>query len=419
MNFKSTKALCASGVLALVIAGCGGGTTSRPPSSNKSPITLPVIVPLTGPEAFIGTGQSLGFNLAANVINAAGGIRGRKVVLQYLDDSADPVDSVAAMNKAVNEMNAKVVLGPTSITAGATLPIAVAGKVLNIPSGGSTAFDRETYPYFFRLSVSDGVMATAMAKYALDRNWTRAVEVFVQQPAALSIQAPLAKTYVGHGGKVLGVVDIAVGQTSYSSALEQIYAYKPQVIFSQVDPTTAAVLFPEAQSLGFMHTPWVGTNVLSSSQFYTAIGSTLATDGLFYSAQSGVVSGTGASTFLSEYNRAYHTTTPANGANNSYDGLMTVALAMDEASSLTPAAITKAMMQVINPPGVVTASYKQALALIKAGKRIDFALSSSAGGFNGYHNVFGPFSILQFTAGGNTKSVASFSAPALKAYSIG
>lgn len=419
MNHRYLKLLGASGVTALAIAGCGSTGPTVSSTAAKSPITLPVIVPLTGPEAFIGTGQSLGFNLAVNTINAAGGIRGRKLVLQYLDDSADPVDSVAAMNKAVHELNAKVVLGPTSITAGATMPIAIAAKVLNIPSGGTTAFDREAYPYFFRLSVSDGVMATAMARYALARGWKRAVEVFVQQPAALSIQAPLAKTYKGHGGKVVGIVDIAVGQTSYSSALEQIYAYKPQVIFSQVDPTTAAVLFPEAQSLGLMHTPWVGTNVLSSSQFYTAVGSSIATDGLLYSAQSGIVSGTGASTFLSEYNHAYHTLTPANGANNSYDGLMTVALAMDMATSLSPAAISKAMLKVINPPGIVTASYKQALQLIHEGKKIDFALSSSAGGFNTYHNVFGPFSILQFTSGGNTKSVASYSAVELKAYSIG
>ena len=406
-----------------LVAACGASaSTSSSPSgssSGKGAIKVAVILPFTGPEGFIGPAAMQGYNLALNVINAAGGVLGRPLSYITEDTAGDPGDAVTAVSKAIHVDNAVALLGPTTITAGASLPEAIAAKKVDIVAGGSTAFDHETSPYFFRLTVSDGVMAGAMVKYALSKGWTRAVNVFVEQPAATSVEGPLAQTYKAHGGTMLGTVNLAVAQTSYRSAIEKIYAMHPQVIFSQVDPTTAGVLFPEIQSLGLMNVPWVMTNTADTTQFYQAVGSSIATDGLISAAQSISVTGIGATTFAKEYEATYHTNNFANNANNSYDSAMALALAIDKAGSTNSQAIIKALPEIANGPGTLTASYAEAVKLIKEHKPVQFAFSASAGGFNQYHNVFGPFAILQFQSGGSTKTITQYPASVLKPYSVG
>ena len=61
-------------------------------------------------------------------------------------------------------------------------------------------------------------------------------------------------------------------QTSYISQVREVIADQPQVIFTQEDPPTAAVLFREFKQLNGRNIPWIGTDVTSGSDFLKAIG---------------------------------------------------------------------------------------------------------------------------------------------------
>jgi hypothetical protein len=100
---------------------------------------------------------------------------------------------------------------------------------------------------------------------------------------------------------------------------------------------------------------------------------------------------------------------------------MVLALSMDktcqQGKALTADNVITNISAVTNGPGgTVTATYKQAASLIKAGKPIQWQLSGSEGGFDKYHNVFGPFTIYTYTAGGDTKGVANFTSADLRAF---
>jgi ABC-type branched-subunit amino acid transport system substrate-binding protein len=409
-------AIASSLAFTLALAACGSSAAT--PHSGQSTITIPVLETLSGPKADLGPLEDKGNDLAQSVINAGGGICGSKLVLDHVDDADDPVDTAAATNKLVHVNNAKFILGPSSVVSGAALPITTPSHVLTFILGGSTEYDHNTDPYVWRTNVSDGVMAASMAEFAIAKGWTRAVEVFEEQPAAISVEAPLTADFQAHGGHMLATDNIATSQPSYTSVISKIYALHPQVIFTQVDPPTAAVLFKEIQSLGLMTVPWVGTNTDVSSDFYSAVGSTVATSGLVYAAQSVSTTGIGATTFLSEYKNAYHTTQIATNANFAYDEEMTLAVAMGKvcASGQTPTAnnVISAIPEIANPPGIQTASYSQALALIKQGKKIQWQMSGSEGGFDKYHNVFGPFTIFTFVNGGALQGVAHYSSAQLR-----
>jgi branched-chain amino acid transport system substrate-binding protein len=64
-------------------------------------IKIAVVGPMTGPLASIGEQQKRGAELAAEAINAAGGIGGNKIVLDVEDDQCDPKQAVSVANRIV------------------------------------------------------------------------------------------------------------------------------------------------------------------------------------------------------------------------------------------------------------------------------------------------------------------------------
>jgi len=66
-------------------------------------IVIGNINPLTGGAASSGIGQLNGLQLAAEEINAAGGIHGRKIKVVPLDSECNPTKGVAAVRKAIGE----------------------------------------------------------------------------------------------------------------------------------------------------------------------------------------------------------------------------------------------------------------------------------------------------------------------------
>ena len=107
---------------------------------------------------------------------------------------------------------------------------------------------------------------------------------------------------------------------------------------------------------------------------------------------------TGAAT--DEFNKQFATVVgagqqPLANANYAYDAVISQALAIDKAKSITGIDINNAMMSVTNPPGTQCYTYKACLDLINAGTKINFDGASGPLDYNQYHNVFGPYAAYQ------------------------
>jgi len=70
----------------------------------NAPLVIGTSAPLTGTNQALGTGMKLGLQLAFDAQNAAGGIRGRQIVMDFRDDGYDPL--LAEMNaRALVDVN--------------------------------------------------------------------------------------------------------------------------------------------------------------------------------------------------------------------------------------------------------------------------------------------------------------------------
>lgn len=107
---STTVGLALLTAVALVLTACGRQAAAPTPANLNAPqgvdattITIGASMPLTGPIAGAGQSLSNGLKIAVGSINDAGGIHGRKVTAEILDDQYQTPVSVANVRKMVSD----------------------------------------------------------------------------------------------------------------------------------------------------------------------------------------------------------------------------------------------------------------------------------------------------------------------------
>ena len=404
---KRYVAIAAVAATALVISASGSMA-----SKSKGTIVIGVLAPFTGPSAQAGVSMMKGINLAVKEVNAAGGVNGKMLKIVTGDTVSDPTDAVSAASKLINVDHVQILIGPRTITGPAVLPKSEAAKVPEFIEGGSTVLDRNTDHYFFRVTPSDSQQGVAMAAYAVKMGYKSAALAFEQQPAAQTLKQPITDSFTKHGGKIVAVVDITPNQSSYRSEIQNLYASKPDVIFTQISAQTSSVFFPEVGQLEGWKTPFIGSNTFDSSDFFQAVGASIAQEPI-YATQSTATAGAAVTHYTNAYFKAYGTKQLANLSPDCYDAVILAALAMTKSGATTGKAVADAVTEISNPPGFVVSTYASGVRALKAGKKINYDGAAGNQDFDKYHNVFGPFAVLRFDATGTTQTVMTLPASLL------
>jgi branched-chain amino acid transport system substrate-binding protein len=150
-NLRLSQASLLAG-LVLVLTGCGlGSSNAGTPTTNKD-ILVGISEPLSGDKADIGTNSDNGYKVWEHVVNAHGGLLGRKVRIIQYDNNSLADTAVSQYQKLVTVDNVDVLLGP--VTSALVVPTeAVAAqynKVFVEGTGGAPeVFTRNLKDVFF------------------------------------------------------------------------------------------------------------------------------------------------------------------------------------------------------------------------------------------------------------------------------
>jgi branched-chain amino acid transport system substrate-binding protein len=389
------RLVAGSAAAVFALAACGTNTTTTSGKQPTGPVTMGVLSCFTGSLASLGQAMLQGSQVAQKAINDGGGILGQQLTIAHADTQCDEADSVPATRQLLAASNVVGIIGPETQEINAVTPIVTSAKVPTQFQGGSTLFDKNTNQWLWRSSPSDSQLGVAMALYAYKKGYRNAALIFYSDIAAQTFPPPILNTFTKLGGKITTNITIAPAQTSYRTQVQQVIATNPDVIFTQTDAPTAAVLFRNFKELDNLAIPFVGTDVTGGDDFLKAITYQVAHDHLISVYGTSV---SGAAT--DEFNKVFTTVVgagqqPLANANYAYDAVIAQALAVDKANSIAGADINAAMTSVTNPPGTQCYTYKTCLDLIKAGTKINFEGASGPLDFNQYHNVFGPYAAFQ------------------------
>lgn len=158
-------------VTALLAAACGGGSSKAPESAAKpgaEPIVLGAVASLTGNQTSTGQHMLNGIKLAIEEWNSKGGVNGRPIKLEVVDDASQPSGAVNAFNKLIAEKKPVAVFGPNF--SNFILAMEPYVKQAGVPVlTGSTApkITQIGNPWFFRLRTNDAIVGKLAATFAV------------------------------------------------------------------------------------------------------------------------------------------------------------------------------------------------------------------------------------------------------------
>jgi len=132
-------------------AGCASGN-SQAGGAPSGPLVIGASVSLTGDFSDSGKAVKNGYELWANTVNAHGGILGRQVKLNIVDDASSPTQVVTNYQNLINKDHVDLTFGPfsTLLTIPASQVAKRYGYAFLAPAGGGPAvFQQNLHNFFF------------------------------------------------------------------------------------------------------------------------------------------------------------------------------------------------------------------------------------------------------------------------------
>src|SRR5262249_59141683 len=154
--------------------GPSGGTATATGSGGTpgvlgDTLLLGEVGSLTGCEATFGISTRNAIDLAINEVNAAGGVKGKKIEVRVYDNQSKPEEAAQAANRLINQDNVLLILGEVA----SSNSMAMAEKAQ--PAKGPMISNASTNPkvteigdYIFRVCFIDPFQGYVMAKFSHD-----------------------------------------------------------------------------------------------------------------------------------------------------------------------------------------------------------------------------------------------------------
>lgn len=150
----------------LLLSACG---SEQKTTASTHSLKIGAMGPLTGPVAVYGVSATNGTKLAIEEINANGGILGKQVDLNLLDEKGEPTEAVNAYNKLV-DWGMVALLG--DVTSKATVAVAEVAKNDQLPmitATGTQLNITEGKPNVFRVCFTDPYQGEVLAHVTKDK----------------------------------------------------------------------------------------------------------------------------------------------------------------------------------------------------------------------------------------------------------
>lgn len=207
-------------------------------------LRIGVLIPLTGSTSQFGASMGKAAQLAAEEINAAGGVRGRKIEIVVEDDQSNPEAGVRAARKLIDVDKVIAICGTyaSSVTS-AVAPLCWEAKVpLFTASGADSITALPHQGYIFRTQPTTFLQGTRAAQFALELGAKSVFFMGPQTPFAQSYLDVIAATVKKAGGTGDGLI-YEDKKTSYRSEVDRALKSNPDaIVFGGYVPDTSVVM---------------------------------------------------------------------------------------------------------------------------------------------------------------------------------
>lgn len=238
----------------LIIAACGsdGDDENAGGDAGGEPIKIGVLTSLTGPFTSWGLHVEAGMQMAADDINADGGMDGRMIELIIADDQSDPEEAAIQFDRLAEEGVVAIAGTISSGVGGATTPLA---EELQIPlffsKAGSDALLTMDSRYAFRTCFPAGPMtATPWAEFATAQGYTKVGSMIADYAWGQSYLTASEGVF-GESGIELQSEIAPVPEQDFTTYLRALDEFGPELLLATGHPPGGGTILAQAADLGF------------------------------------------------------------------------------------------------------------------------------------------------------------------------
>ena len=340
------------------------------------PMRIGTLLDATGDLAVYGPPIQTAVDLAAMLVNDAGGVNGVELEVVHRDSGTSEQIATDAASALVNIDGIGGIVG--SLSSGVTLAVAqsqtVPGQaVLISPASTSPALTTlNDNDYLFRTTVSDALQGVVAAQLAHQLGFENVATLYINNPYGEGLTRNFADAMQARGRTVSEQVAIEGGQASYIAELRRAAGSGATVLMAIAYPETAGVFLREAVESGLFE-QFLFVDGTKSQDMFDGLGLD-AFEGAYGTAPGAPATNPGTQTFKELYSTRTDGDPSSLFISEGFDAAVLLALAIELADSDDGSAIQSALRQVANPPGIKVGpgEIARALELIRSGQDIDY-----------------------------------------------
>jgi branched-chain amino acid transport system substrate-binding protein len=221
--------------------------------ADNPPVVVGAVVSQSGHLADLAADLRKGLLLWQEEVNAAGGLLGRRVELQLLDDGSEARAAGELYGRLMREHGAQLLVGPfgSAATLGAAAAAERARRVLVNATGAASAMQKAAHAYVFQVPAPFAEYGAGPLEIARRMNYRRLAILARNDPAAREMAGRLREDAV-KAGLAPGEVDIyASGQDDFSPQIARARKADAQAWIAFGQPRDAAEMVKSFRKAGF------------------------------------------------------------------------------------------------------------------------------------------------------------------------
>jgi len=348
------RILIASIVIASLLSAC------QTQGSGGDKVRIGVFMSTTGSTANFGISSVNGIKMAADEINAAGGINGKQVELLVQDDRSDASEAATIVTKFVTQDQVHAVIGEVASSRSiAAAPIAQNAKIPMLTPSSTNPEVTKKGDFIFRSCFIDPYQGAAIAQFAAKTLGAKTAAIMVDRKNDYStgLEKVIDQTFTKFGGKIVATQSYQEGDQDFNAQLTSLKGSNPEVIFVPGYYNDVGLIAKQARDKGIT-VPLIGGDGWDSEQLYK-IGGTALNGSYFTNHYSPFDTAPNVVKFVNDYKKRYNSTPDALAA-TAYDAANIMFDAIKRSKSLSGTDIRDALAATNAFPGVTgTVTFNQ------------------------------------------------------------
>jgi branched-chain amino acid transport system substrate-binding protein len=215
----------------ILSASLGCSALGGPQAQSSGPIKIGMVSSLTGNYAPLGTNDKLAAQQVIDGVNNKGGINGRKIDLEIVDDGSDPNQTVVQYNKVLSD-GAVAVLGPPQSTADLAIkPVTNEKKIPTVSLGAADEQVVPVTPYMWMTAPLSSQVASTCVNFIKSQGKTKLAMLYDTKNAyAVSGHDATKKILDQAGIQLVDDETFETSQTNFAPQFAKIVDAKPDFL---------------------------------------------------------------------------------------------------------------------------------------------------------------------------------------------